>query len=528
MKKDDKNSWRSLIPVIVMVFGLMVQVGTATAACVIQDSSGRPVQNNTDPLAQFLAAAAACPTNVFELRSRLTSAGAKLRPALVANGGFHNPKNNPQQVQMMLFEIVSGPLKQPHIEINDGEFFFGHFITTDGTTLKAGQLVFIELIARDPVKEVFNFYEMTREEDRLGWFYRGDSLDIQQDVRLLHRQPDPRNPRFGNRLRCSGCHIAGGPIMKELVAPHNDWGRTERLPFDPRRADASLAEILQGLVDASELSKSVKVGLAKLEESQKFQQAKRTLTLQEQLRPLFCPVELNLESDPTPFDHKVPKLEIPSAFFIDPRLAQGSVTIERAHYEAALIAAQTKFPATPHADADHGWLTPVKAFSDMLAIESLVKQGVIDQEFVSDVLAVDLTNPLALLPTARCKLLRVVPENAAGNWPEVLQASLKASDDPAAQELLQNLTDPSRNAQFHRTRAARFVEEVQKRLQAKEAVIEMYRLLVQRREEVKASEISENPQGRILEPGFRVVFPDTPGAHPGRLRLTEDGRVMAP
>ena len=72
------------------------------------------------------------------------------------------------------------------------------------------------------------------------------------------------------------------------------------------------------------------------------------------------------------------------------------------------------------------------------------------------------------------------------------------------------------------------MEEVQKHLQAKEAVIEVYRLLAQRREEVKASEISENPQGRILEPGFRVVFPDTPGAHPGRLRLTEDGRVMAP
>ena len=527
MKKDDKNYWPRMIPVIVVVFGLMVRGGSATAACVIQDASGRPVQNNNDPLAKFLSAADACPKNVFEFRSRLTSAGAKLRPALVANGGFHNPKNNPDQVQMMLFEIVSGPLNQPNVEINDGEFFFGHFITTDGTNLKAGQIVFIELIARDPVKEVFNFYELAREKGLLGWFYRGDSIDIQQDVQLLHRQPDLRNPRFGNRLRCSGCHIAGGPIMKELAAPYNDWARTARLPFDSRRADAPLAGILQGLVDASELSKSVKAGLAKLEESQKFQQVKRTLTLQEQLRPLFCPVELNLESDTTPFDHKAPKIEIPSAFFIDPRLAKGSVAIERAHYEAALTAAQTTFPDTPQADADHGWLTPVKAFSDTLAIESLVKQGVIDQEFVSDVLAVDLTNPLSLLPTARCKLLRGLPENTASDWQAVFQASLRASNDPAAQELLKNLTDPSRNAQFHQARAARFLEEVQKRLQAKEAVIEMYQLLAQRREEVKASEISENPAGKILEPGFRVVFPDTPGANPGRLRLTEDGRVIA-
>jgi hypothetical protein len=137
-----------MIPVIVVVFWLMGWVGAATAACVIQDSSGRPVQNKADPLAQFLSTADACPTNVFELRSRLTAAGAKLRPALVANGGFHNPKTNPKQVQMMLFEIVSGHLKQPNVEINDGEFFFGHFITTDGTNLKAGQIVFIQQLAR--------------------------------------------------------------------------------------------------------------------------------------------------------------------------------------------------------------------------------------------------------------------------------------------------------------------------------------------------------------------------------------------
>ena len=195
-----------------------------------------------------------------------------------------------------------------------------------------------------------------------------------------------------------------------------------------------------------------------LEESQKFQQAKRTLTLQQQLRPLFYPVELNLESDTTPFDHQAAKIEVPSGFLIDPMLAKGSIAIERAHYEAALAAAQTKFPRTPQTDADHGWLTPVKAFSDALAIGSLVKQGVVDQEFVNHVLAVDLTNPLSLLPTARCKLLRVLPENAAGDWQEVFKASPSASNDPAAQELLKKLTDPSRNAQFHQTRAARFLD----------------------------------------------------------------------
>lgn len=315
--------------------------------------------------------------------------------------------------------------------------------------------------------------------------------------------------------------------MKELAAPHNDWWTTARpLPFGKWKPDADLARILQGLVDAGELAKSVKAGLSKLYGSGKFQQAQRTLSLQEQLRPLFCPVELNLASASTPLDQNGPQIKIPSAFFVQPMLAQGSVTIVRAHYDAALAATRAKFPETSRADADHAWLTPVRAFSDSLAIASLVKQGLVDQEFVCDVLAIDLTNPL--FSTARCSLLRMLPNNAAGDWQAAFKASLKASKNPAAQELLSNLTDPSRNAKFHQDRAARFLNQCQNRLQTKDAVIEMYRLLAQRRAEVRASEISKNPRGQILEPGFRVIFPVvTPAATPGRLRLTEDGKVMS-
>ena len=57
----------------------------------------------------------------------------------------------------------------------------------------------------------------------------------------------------------------------------------------------------------------------------------------------------------------------------------------------------------------------------------------------------------------------------------------------------------------------------------------MYRLLAQRREEVKTSEISQNGENKILEPGFRVIFPKvTPVAKPGALVLTEDCQVLAP
>ncbi len=499
-------------------------------ACVIQDSKGRPVLSNSDPLAKLLLAGGVCPVNVFELRARLLAAGAKIKTALVANRGFHNASSD----SFSMFEMVSGRLDPLGITIDDGDFFFGHFTASKAAnTLFADQrpgsgALMVELIAWDTDKQVFNFYEMIGDGRQGKWFYRGDSLDIQSDVKFLHRQTGSGSPRFGSKLRCSGCHTAGGPIMKELAPPYNDWWVTSRhLTFGKANPDAELSRIFQGLVDASELSNAVRIGVAKLFGSAKFQQANKALSLQEQLRPLFCPVELNLESDSAPLDQKAAGVQIPSAFFVNAMLAQDSISIERSHYDAALAALKASFPETLLADADHGWLTPVKAFSDTQIIESLIKQGLIDQEFAVDVLAVDMTNPL--FSTARCGLLRLLPDSATGDWKEKFKANLKANANrnPAAKELLNNLTDQSRDIKFHQARASRILSQCQKSLREKSAVLEMYKLLAQRRAESFASEISKNPEGQILEPGFRVIFSKvTPAAKPGFLRLSEDGRAI--
>ena len=64
-----------------------------------------------------------------------------------------------------------------------------------------------------------------------------------------------------------------------------------QLPFGSLKPDAVLSGILKGLVDAGELAASVKAGLLHLKESQKFQAARKARSLQEQLRPLFCPAD---------------------------------------------------------------------------------------------------------------------------------------------------------------------------------------------------------------------------------------------
>jgi len=506
---------------------------TAAEPCVIRDTAGVPVQDNGDALAKLLLAGGPCPADVFEFRSRLAASGATIRTTLVANRGFHDQKKDPEAMHFMMFEIVTGRLGPAAVEVGDGEFFFGHFTAVKGAdTLFADQrpssgALMIELIAFDHSKGVFNFYELIGDGRRGRWFYRGDSLDIQSDVKLLHRQADPGRPQFGTRLRCSGCHTGGGPIMKELASPHNDWSTAERpLTFGGLKPDAALADILKGVVDADELAKGVRAGASRLAESGRFRQGLKALPLQEKLRPLFCPVEVNLESDVRPLDEGAAVLQVPSAFFVSPLFAQATIQVGRADYDAALKAARASFPETARADADHGWLTPVKGFSDMLAVAALVKDGIVDQEFVGDVLAVDMTNPS--LSPGRCSLLRLLPGDEKEGWQEAFKVSLRAEAGrvPAAQELLSNLADPARDMRFHQARAARILQSSQARLKERDAVVALYGLLAQRRAEVFASEISKNRQGQILEPGFRVIFPKvTPAARVGGLSLTDTGQV---
>ncbi|HYV04548.1 MAG TPA: hypothetical protein VFB82_08185, partial [Blastocatellia bacterium] len=371
--KRHRSHRKNVTTVVILVFGLLALAtmpwGQASGsleatgnssptqqACVIRDNAGKAVLTNNDALGKFLLSSKTCPPDVFELRARLLAAGAKLRTTFVANRGFHNPGEG----SFSMFEIVTGKLSPLGIEVADGEFLFGHFTGTSGSKLIANQQpdgLMVELISWDPVKQVFNFYEVIGDGQRSQWFYRGDSLDIMSDVERLHRQTVPSRPQFGKRLRCSGCHTAGGPIMKELAPPHNDWSTSNRpLPTGSLKPDAALTGILKGLVDAGELATSVKAGLSHLKDSGKFQTARKARSLQEQLRPLFCPVELNLESDSQSLDDKAAQVTIPSGFFVDPRLARKDVAINRAHYDAALATLKVAFPEISRSDGDHGWL----------------------------------------------------------------------------------------------------------------------------------------------------------------------------
>jgi len=499
---------------------LLLPPGEARGACRILDNRGAEASGLGDPLATVFVREPTCPQNVLELRALLTQAGAQLKPTFVANRGFHNPVRG----SFSLFEIVTGALSGSSSRVEPGDLLFGHFTDAVGQRLVLAQSqgLMVEVIAWDDPKGMFNFYELIGEDRGARWFYRGDSGDILADVARLHRQD---GPQFDSRLRCSGCHVAGGPIMKELAPPHNDWWRADRtLPLGGRQPDAQLGEILTGLMDATELASSVEAGSAKMNASAPFKALRTRLSLQEKLRPLFCPMELNLASDAEPLESQTPTVGVPSAFFIDATFLTETVPVSRSHYRQALTRAKARFPETTRADGDHPWLTPVKAHTDRQAIAALIRDGMIDEEFAADVLAVDMTNPV--FSAARCKLLRLVPAKETPGWKDQFVQALGQRGGAAGTELLANLTQATRTLAFHKQRAQALVHRCRTTLTSADAAANLYRLLAMRRQEAFDSPISSNPQGQILEPGFRVIFPEvTPRPRPGSLKLTDQCTV---
>jgi len=460
-----------------------------------------------DALAQVLNSLPQCPPDVVVLRQELQKRGAELNTTLVANRGFHNPDAG----SFSLFESLTGRLQGVDFQLSPGMFFLGHFTMAENLRLSLDQNpqsdgLMIELIAWDPRKGLYNFYELIGQKAPQGggWHYRGDSRDILADTQALHLPRPNGQGAFGNRLRCSGCHLAGGPIMKELTLPHNDWWlRTRPLPLGKNSPDPTLSGLLKQLQGADVLSQHVQTGLLQLFNSPNYQAIERTL--QVQLRPLFCPEELNLESDSLPLAETGPTIEIPASAFIDPRWQAKELTVSSEAYRVALKALKSHFPETALPDADHAWLSPVKGWSDQQAIAQLEQKGLIDDEFIADVLAVDLQRPV--VSAQRCGLLQYVPSQWSPDWQAKFRQNLSRHTTPAALQLFRHLRDPVFNRHSHQAQAKQFVQACQKRLNSPEGIQDLLQFLAAQRLAISKSEISSNPRGQILEPGFRLIFP---------------------
>jgi hypothetical protein len=521
---------------------LMLAAAPAQAAnCQIQNNdTGQALlpDANGDALFKLLSAQPACPQNALIFRQLLVANKMTPRPAMVANRGYSNPL---PQGSFSFFEAVTGQYGTQ--KLAPGDWFYGHFTAASidnaaaSSTLVPQQSatldnLLLETLVWDPVKSMFNFYEIRGTGQGGLWFYRGDSADIQADIANLNRNRDPsqpifmgsitQNPPYSPRLRCSGCHMNGGPIMKELAAPHDSWWtRSRPLSLGAMRIAPDIAGIVNEVVSADEFSQWIKSGADKLLSAEPYWRSRQRLTLQEQLRPLFCAQEVNLASDLRPLSDSAPTIWAPVGAFVDPRLAPAGspgIPINKKLYTDALASFGSAFidyqsgglangvqPIGQY-DADHAFEVPVKSYSDIRLGQRMIDTGLVDEKFVYDVISVDMTRPL--LSAQRCGLLRLLPDGPARpGWQAQFQRNLSNAPQPAAKALLANLGNAARTPAYHRAAAQSLLDKIQARAGEQQAVKGYVRLLAQQRIAVFQAELSQHPKGQIFEPGFRLIFP---------------------
>ncbi|WP_147279883.1 hypothetical protein [Legionella worsleiensis] len=428
---------------------------------------------------------------------------------MVANRG----KNNPYLGSFSFFESITGTM-QNGFQINPGSFYLGYFSKLEQDEIKLDYLpeknkLLIELIAWDRKKCLFNFYELRGiDSTKTRWYYRGNSEDALLDNQYLYRDTPPNSTKFGKRMRCSACHNSGGPIMKEIKTPHNDWwNNSNQLIFLPNNPDDEINLLINDIVDAQIFSNEVLSGIKKLNKSVPFNTFKRTLTLQEQLRPLFCTSEINIESNKT--SGILDPVTIPSGFWLNPLLDEVKIVIPAQAYQKLLIENKMQFPETKLSDADHAWLTPVNGIGDINSIRHLIKNKIITRHFVQSVLMIDYSHPL--FSKQRCDLLKLIPAKPDYDWVNIFINRLYQVQEqqPKALLLASYLTNNKKyNQKYFQQVLHQYKNKINMAIKSDHGLQEMFNQLLQTRQDVFENELSNNPLGQILEPGFRVIFPE--------------------
>ncbi len=297
------------------------------------------------------------------------------------------------------------------------ELLFSLFgISAGATSLPSG----VEIIAFDKEAGVFNYYETDGEE--ITFF--GNSLDMLKGD-------------SGNTRRCAACHTGGGLVMKELDTPWLHW---EGHLDTPGAADLVSGNAdLGSLSDGQEFEGVVKAGNRAWNEA-RVAAVRENSSLNETLRPLFCTVEVNLDNGAdfeSPIEGGPGGSEmgrVPFDSLLDQQLKGfGSISISFTDYDDAIKANGQRVQGIPNAiDTVFDYAFIERSHADNDYVDRLKTTGILDDEFVKDVLMVDFTRPI--FSDDRCKLLEFAPVLASADLtPESIKAGfLAALGDPAA------------------------------------------------------------------------------------------------
>lgn len=361
-----------------------------TSACDVRNRSGvgggiADVLNHNDPIANALFKKGdECPESFAEVVAKLNefdNESCEMRTATVSETA----------------QVMGKATDYRTVTTRDcaGRASHGMLFSLFGLTLGPDQLPDdLEVMAFDPEAGVFNYYDLVNG----AWNFHGNS---EQYV-------------TGSNARCAGCHTGGGPIMKELDAPWLHWEGDTTTPGSSEFIDKhdDLGEITDG-IEVEDLVRSGNNAWLTRRMTGMLERG----DVEALLAPLFCAVEVNIGSATSSPNGSVNR--IPTNVLMDNGLSFGSADMDSDVYQKAIeksgqvIANGNGTPLQDEngdtvLDTHFTFSFPQRADADQAYVDRLVSLGVIDQEFASDVRAIDFTRPI--FSDERCSLKGFAPD----------------------------------------------------------------------------------------------------------------------
>jgi len=295
----------------------------------------------------------------------------------------------------------------------------------------------IEAWGWDDRNSRYNYYKLDQQQGETAptWKFRGSSVGA-----------DAMSDAARDRT-CLRCHINGGPVMKELPLPWNNWHSFKSLlPYlDGVGTDdwpVAGSPRFQSLTGAESLEVDVILPSIRQFNGRRVKALVRALPAggsqvtdaRRLLRPLFVTTEYNVISAAQPSGlHPFPavgtgpeeKVAVPDTFFLNANLLAGGgipqyrgLSIQQARDLGGVLAVAPDEYASlvrdthttiggKNFDSMFAWFVPEPSHIDNHLVDALVRDGVITPEFAASVLAVDLETPVFSAP--RASLLRFVP-----------------------------------------------------------------------------------------------------------------------
>ena len=414
-----------------------------------------------DPIAKFVLAGEGCPSD-FQAIS------AKLRKTDVESCA-DDPSAPPQGTKTRLVsersQVMGAPQSYRAVISRacggreEHELLLSSFGVSPNAAALPGE---VEAIGADPDSHTFNFY--AREEGK--WKFFGNSLDLIADG--YECKDGACTPKAAGERRCASCHVGGGLVMKELNTPWVHWEGDTTTPGAKELVEKHKMT-LGDKADGRELEHVIAKGNQAYNANRiQFLKSKGVAEL---LRPLFCTLDVNLQSTNDSVLAMGP-LFVSFDYFIDPAWSVfDSVAIPRADYDALTTqfkqrivdARGTQLKGlnnTPVTDTFFAFTYPERGGLNVDYVQQLVSANVVDDEFVKDALFVDFTRPI--FSSARCGLLDHAPTLGAEEvGPDAIRSGfvqkLAGVSDPAATAFLASLQQSGDAAQ-HREAVSKFMQ----------------------------------------------------------------------